>query len=173
MRNISNKSSVTEHLMVLFEKTDSPAPTPPKNAPTSGRRASGRDAKIQGRPGSGRVSGSVAGLASTDPSTLLSKLNITQERVTGENDIEKVMSILNAALENGVMSEAFSSVESFKGRDMLRVARKTEEISDRDASLYIRSILSAAEQSLNLGLQNSVTVSPSKESVLIQFRSIP
>jgi len=93
--------------------------------------------------------------------------------VTGENDIEKVMSILNAALENGVMSEAFSSVESFKGRDMLRVARKTEEISDRDASLYIRSILSAAEQSLNLGLQNSVTVSPSKESVLIQFRSIP
>lgn len=174
MRKKKTNSRVTEHLMVLFEKeggTERPAPAPapePRAQPAPVRPSRREAPRVASRPGRGAVSGRVAGLAARDPQELLNKLGIVE--IKGENDLQKIVSVLSQAVNNETMRKAFEAPKTDPERQIIRIPIISKEITPREGSVYIRYTLKAA--SVKMSLSGRVTIIPGDGVVEVQSMSI-
>lgn len=177
MRKKKTNSRVTEHLMVLFEKEGGTArrvraADRPRDQPTPVRPPRGKAPRVASRPGrgavSGQVAGQVAGLAASAPEQLLEKLGIKE--IVGENDLEKIQSVLSKAVENETMRKAFGAPVTDEGTQIIQIPIESKEINARDGSMYIRYTLKAASGIMSLS--GDVIIRPGDRVVEVQSKSI-
>ena len=122
--------------------------------------------KIKGG-GRGRVKASISqagARASEEPAALLSDLGVTG--AAGDNDAEKVTSLMRSA----VMSAAYAGAvidQDGQGEKFVRIS--TKELEGRDAAVYIRHTLVAAQSVGMLSLDKDVSADPGGGGVIITF----
>ena len=127
--------------------------------------------KIKGG-GRGRVKASISqagARASEEPAALLSDLGVTG--AAGDNDAEKVTSLMRSAIYgNAVMSAAYAGAvidQDGQGEKFVRIS--TKELEGRDAAVYIRHTLVAAQSVGMLSLDKDVSADPGGGGVIITF----
>ncbi len=128
-----------------------------------------KSAGIEASTGSGRFSAGVTeagALASEDPQKLMDNLNITT--VAGENDIEKIESILKQAFTGAdAMKQVYTSLSRASSGDKSGLKVGVSVIKMREGIKYLYHTLTGAKNAGVLNLNSLVQVENSGDSIII------
>ena len=156
---------------ILAEGEEEPKQQPKDQEKSKQKQKKKKKRKIKGG-GRGRVKASISqagARASEEPAALLSDLGVTG--AAGDSDAEKITNLMRSAIYgNAVMSAAYAGAvvdQDNQGQKFVRVS--TKELEGRDAAVYIRHTLIAAQSVGMLSLDKDVSADPGGGGVIITF----
>ena len=156
---------------ILAEGEEEPKQQPKDQEKSKQKQKKKKKRKIKGG-GRGRVKASISqagARASEEPAALLSDLGVTG--AAGDSDAEKITNLMRSAIYgNAVMSAAYAGAvidQDNQGQKFVRVS--TKDLEGRDAAVYIRHTLVAAQSVGMLSLDKDVSADPGGGGVIITF----